>query len=204
MKCLSTVSRCEYAAINDVLSGSSGGESRHESLLNTALLVKQHTEHTGVHTVYPSLNFTCSGVIHKLFLLGRASGGSQAPNLTVWGRGESLWTPQLSNTVPLVTLRDVLHDSVTDIRLYEQTVEIPFFTGDMLGFSQPNASLSSVVLQYQDKSGEDILLKSLLDEKIPFWPTLYNPSSMLPLIAIETSKHRVAEWAKYTQGLLFT
>ena len=71
-----------------------------------------------------------------------------APTLSVWKNGSSFLTPQLSYTVPLPSLREVLHSYENEIALYEHTIERQFDYGDMLGFSQPNASLSSVVLQY--------------------------------------------------------
>ena len=137
--------------------------------------------------MFPSLNFTCSGVIHKLFFLGRENGGFEAPTLSVWKNGISFFTPQLSYSVPLLSLREVLHSYENEIALYEHTIEREFDYGDMLGFYQPNASLSSVVLQYQETSGEAILIN--IGDGIPFfWTFLNNPDTMLPLVAVESSK----------------
>ena len=90
--------------------------------------------------------------------------------------------------MPLLSLREVLHSYKNDIALYEHTIERQFDYGDMLGFYQPNASLSSVVLQYQENSGETIVINNPPDDALPFWPSLNNPGSMLPLVAIESSK----------------
>ena len=172
----------------DELSGGSSEVNRHDSLLNTALLVKSHTEYTGRQAVFPSLNFTCSGVIHKLLLVGRDSGGSVAPNLTLWQRGDSVFTPELNYSLPLVDLHEVVTNPETGITLFEAIVEREHFSGDMFGFSQPNSSLSSVVLQYQRKSGETILSNNLPDNPNFVWDQVTNPNSMFPLVALETSK----------------
>ena len=155
------MARGEYLVSYDVLSGASEYGSRHDSLLDTALLVNSHTEHSG-EDVFPSLNFLCSGVIHKLFLLGRsrAGGGEEASTFTLRQQGE------VQLNFSLVDLREVLHNSETGITLYEHTIEREFFSGDIFGFTQPNTSLSSVVLQYHQ----------------------FRSGFIFPLVAIETSK----------------
>ena len=187
------VARGEYilTTSNDELSGGSSEVNRHDSLLNTALLVKSHTEYTGRQAVFPSLNFSCSGVIHKLLLVGRVGGGAVAPNFTLWQRGQSFFTPELNYSLPLVNLREVVRNPETGIALFEAIVEREHFSGDMFGFSQPNSSLSSIVLQYQGRSGETILSNNLPDNLNFVWDLVTNPNSMFPLVALETSKSAI-------------
>ena len=184
--------RSEYTTSFNVLSGPNGqnDDNRHDGLLNTALLVKPHAELPGFQTVFPSYNFTCSGVIHKLFLVAREGNGSQAPSFSLWEKGPNFDSPQLKSPgFPLDNLQQILHNSETDIVLYEHRIEREFASGDMLGFLQPDANTSSIILRYQNKSGDNILVNNdLSDDVIPYWATLINPGSMLPLIAIETSK----------------
>ena len=163
------MARSEYILTTsyDELSGGSSEVNRHDSLLNTALLVKSHTEYTGRQAVFPSLNFSCSGDIHKLLLVGRVGGGAVAPNFTLWQRGKSVFTPELSYSLPLVDLREVARNPETGMALFEAIVEREYFSGDMFGFSQPNSSLSSVVLQYQRGFMNEDLLKLLLQKREP-------------------------------------
>ena len=184
------VARGEYTLTTsyDELSGGSSVVNRHDSLLNTAVVVKSHTEYTGRQAVFPNLTFSCSGVIHRLLLVGRVGGGSAAPNLTLWQRGEFVLAPQFNYSFPLVDLREVVRNPETGIALFETTVDREHFSGDMFGFSQPNSSSSSVVLQYQRMSGETILTNNLPDNLTIPWDQVFNPGSMFPLVALETSK----------------
>ena len=169
----------DYTARFDVLA-TDGGENRHESILSTALLARQHTEQSGAVAVFPQLNFICPGVIHRVFILGRDGSGSQAPNLTFWEIGAL--SPQLRHSVPLTSLHRVFHNSATGVGLYEQRIEAGFASGDMIGFSQPEASASSVVLKYQDRNGKTLLI----DDP----PSLPREMSLFPLIAIDSSESR--------------
>ena len=184
--------RSEYVTNFNVLSGPDGlvDDSRHNDLLNTALVVKPHDELPGFQTVFPSLNFNCSGVVHKIFLVAREGSGSQAPSISLWEKGPIFESPLLKPPrFPLDDPQKILHSSETDIALYEHMIDREFSSGDMIGFLQPNASSSSIILRYQDRSGDNILLdEDISIDDIPFWPTRINPGSMLPLIAIETSK----------------
>ena len=180
------LTRGEYTTHFDVLSG---GENRHSNLLDTALLVKAHSEPSRFQAVYPSLNFTCSGVIHRLYMVARESGGSETPSLTLWEKGPMLESPQFKFRVHLTSLNRILHDSETGIGLYEHMMEGGFSSGDMLGFSQPSASNSSIILQYLDKTGDKILINNNISNNVlPFWPSYDNPGSMFPLLTIETSE----------------
>ena len=186
--CLTSVARGEYEVRYDVLSGASEDESRHDSLLNTALLVNSLSEHTGVQAVFPSLQFSCSGVINKLFLLGRVGSGSVAPTFTLWKEGAAIDRPQFNYSVPLVNLRAVLHNSETGIALYEHIIGRDFVSGDMIGFMQHSDNDSSVVLQYQTRNGDVILFNDLPPNDIDRWTQMSYPRSAFPLVAIETSK----------------
>ena len=178
----------KYRVRYDVLSGASDEESRHDSLLNTALLVNSLNEHTGLQAVFPSLQFSCSGVIHKMFLLGRVGSGSAAPTFTLWKEGAAIDRPQFNYSVPLVNLRAVLHNSETGIALYEHIIGRDFVSGDMIGFVQPSDNDSSVVLQYQTRNGDIILFNDLPPNDIDPWTQITYPQSAFPLVAIETSK----------------
>ena len=166
--------RGEYAVRHDVWEGS---ESRHQGLLDTALLARQHTELSGAVAVFPRLTFSCSGVIHRVFLLGREGNGSDSPNLTFWQSGAL--SPQLRHSVSLTDLRRVVYNSATGVGLYEQSVEAEFVSGDMIGFSETEASVSSFVLRYQDMNDRTLLIGDTIspDER-----------RLSPLIAIDSSK----------------
>ena len=152
------------------------GEGRHEFVLDTALLARSHTEQSGAVAVFPRLSFSCSGVIHRVFLVGREGEGTAAPNLTIWQSGVLDLLPQLRHTLPLNDLRRVLHDSATGVGLYEQQVETQFVRGDVIGFTQSEDR--SVVLRYMEGTGETLVV----DEDPHYLP-------ILPLIGLETSEH---------------
>ena len=182
---ITPVTSGEYVSSYDALSGVS-----HDSLLRTGLLLYPHTEYTGVQSVFPSLRFSCSGTIRKLFLVGRAGSGSTAPVFTLWYQQgttptDTLNPPLLNYSVPLTGLREVQRNPMTNIVLYEQDLETEreYSAGDMFGFTQLTANLSSVVLQYQDGGGETSLFKNLSSNA-----GLFLSHSMLPLVAIETSE----------------
>ena len=161
-----------------MLGGSSaGGESRHQGLLNTALLARQHTELSGAVAVFPELHFSCSGVIHRVYLLGREGNGSDSPNLTFWQSG--VLSPQFRHSTPLTDLRRVVYNSATGVGLYETTTEAEFVSGDMIGFSQAEANASSFILKYQDMTEKTLVIDggSFPDEH-----------RLFPLIAIDSSK----------------
>ena len=195
-----SVARGEYRVRYDVLSGASDDESRHDSLLNTALLVNSLNEHNGIQAVFPSLQFSCSGVIHKLYLLGRVGSGSVAPTFTLWKEGAALVIPQFNNSVPLVDLQAVLHNSETGIALYEHIIDRDFVSGDMIGFMQPSDNDSSVVLQYQTRNGDYILFNDLPPNNKDPWTQMSYPQSAFPLVAIETSK-RVIQYSAVCHSL---
>ena len=176
---------CEYAVRFDVLGGSAG-ESRHEGLLDTALLARQHTEQPGVVAVFPQLNFSCSGVIHRVFLLAREGNGSQSPNLTFWQSGAL--SPQLRHSVPLTDLHRMVYNSASGVGLYEQTVEAEYISGDMIGFSQPEAGDSFIVLRYQDRNGLTLVIgDAILPEELRLFPLIAINSSETKIIIIWTS-----------------
>ena len=167
--------RGEYTRRFDVLRGANGssGEGRHQALLDTALLARPHTDQPGRVTVSPTLTFSCAGVIHTIHLLGREGTGSEPPILTFW---ENSLFPELKKSVPLTNLSRVLYNSATGVGLYQQRIDAQFSTGDMIGFTQSESNMSSVVLRYIENTGETIVVES--------------PKSlvMLPLAAVDTSK----------------
>ena len=166
----------EYTRRFDVLRGADGGsgKGRHQALLDTALLARPHTDQPGRVTVSRTLTFSCGGVIHTIHLLGREGTGSEPPILTFW---EDSLFPELKKSVPLTSLSRVLYNSATGVGLYQQGIEAQFSTGDMIGFTQSESGMSSVVLRYIENTGETIAV----DE---------SPQSllMLPLAGFDTSK----------------
>ena len=187
------MTRAEIITSFNVLSGPTNQEgiesNRHEDLLHTALLAKSHTEALGIQTVFPSLNFTCSGVIHNLYIVARESDGQVAPSFTVWESGFIFESPQFKYKVPLVNLTRVLHNFETGISIYVHAIEREFSSGDMIGFVQPNVHWSSHVLRYQNNSGDTILYSDEdLSQNILIWSTLENPNSVFPLLAVEAGK----------------
>ena len=85
--------------------------------------------------------------------------------------------PELKKSVPLTNLSRVLYNSATGVGLYQQRIDAQFSSGDMIGFTQSESDMSSVVLRYIENTGETIVV----DE---------SPQSlvMLPLVAVDTGK----------------
>ena len=85
--------------------------------------------------------------------------------------------PELKDSVPLTSLSPVLYNSATGVGLYQQRIDAQFSSGDMIGFTQSESDMSSVVLRYIENTGETIVV----DE---------SPQSlvMLPLVAVDTGK----------------
>ena len=95
--------------------------------------------------IYPDTNFTCNGSILSWTFGAKWFGLSSSIELQIWRRSDDRAYTKVGNTTIIIA-----NESPTELYQFPVSPPLPFETGDILGYYQPDIRQTQLQLHYEE------------------------------------------------------